>query len=178
MESNIKNYKEENENLRLKLELCNRELLLKQKEHELYRLKHNVCRKRKSKFPIKFKPKILKPSEINTNEINNDFKNVPEIEDLYEEAPDKDLPKPSINDKVLTREDQVRKWYNKSKDDEVIVEPYKEPRISLIDKSPKGYIEQYKLDILSTYIENQITKNKDIIKETLLKDLKNLKGLE
>ena len=32
MENNIKNYKEENENLRLKLELCNRKLLLKQKE--------------------------------------------------------------------------------------------------------------------------------------------------
>ena len=37
MENNIKNYKEENENLRLKLELCAKELLLKQKELELYR---------------------------------------------------------------------------------------------------------------------------------------------
>ena len=151
------------------------------KSESFRKRKSKVCRKRKSKVPIKFKPKTLKPSEITpneitTNEINNDFKNVPEIEDLYEEAPDKDLPKPSINDKVLTREDQVRKWYNKSKDDEVIVEPYKEPRISLIDKSPKGYIKQYKLDIISSYIENQITKNKDIIKETLLEDLKKLKG--
>ena len=38
MENNIKNYKKENENLRLKLELCNRELLLNQKDLELYRL--------------------------------------------------------------------------------------------------------------------------------------------
>ena len=56
MENNIKYYKQENENLKLKLELCNRKLLLKQKELELYRLKSNGCRKRKSKFPIK--PKI------------------------------------------------------------------------------------------------------------------------
>ena len=34
MENNI-NYIEENENIRLKLELCNRQLLLKQKELEL-----------------------------------------------------------------------------------------------------------------------------------------------
>ena len=47
MENNIKKYKEENENLRLKLELCNRELLLKQKELELYKLKHKVCRHNK-----------------------------------------------------------------------------------------------------------------------------------
>ena len=63
MENNIKNYKEENENLRLKLELSNRQVLLKQKELELYRLKSKVCRTRKSKFPIKFKPKFLKPIE-------------------------------------------------------------------------------------------------------------------
>ena len=74
MENNIKNYKEENENLRLKLELCNRKLLLKQKELELYRLKSNGCRKRKSKFPIKFKPKILKPNEIKPFEFKNDPK--------------------------------------------------------------------------------------------------------
>ena len=54
MKNNIQNYKKENENLRLKLELCNRELLLKQKELEIYKLKHNVCKKRKSKFPINF----------------------------------------------------------------------------------------------------------------------------
>ena len=103
MEKNIKNYKEENENLRLQIELCNRQLLLKQKELEVYRLKSNcwkrkskVCKKRKSKVQLNFNPinlKDLKPNEINpceitTNEINNDFKNVPEIKDLYEEAPD------------------------------------------------------------------------------------------
>ena len=38
MENSIKNYKEENENLRLQLEVCNRQLLLKQKEIELFRL--------------------------------------------------------------------------------------------------------------------------------------------
>ena len=43
--------------------------------------------------------------------------------------------------------------------------------------SPKGYIIHYKLDIISEYIENQIIKNRDIIKETLLEDLINLKGL-
>ena len=46
MENNIINQKEENDNLRLKLELCNRKLLRKEKELELYRLKqqnkHNV----------------------------------------------------------------------------------------------------------------------------------------
>ena len=46
MENNIKNYKEENKNLRLNLKLCNRKLLLKQKELELYRLKSNGCRKK------------------------------------------------------------------------------------------------------------------------------------
>ena len=94
MENNI-NYIEENENIRLKLELCNRQLLLKQKELELYRLKSDfrkrkskVCRKRKSKFPIKFKPKILKPNKI----IPIEFKNPPEIEQLYDILPEKDLP--------------------------------------------------------------------------------------
>ena len=69
MENNIINYKEENENLRLKLELCHRKLLLKQKELELYRLKSNGCKKRKSKFPINFKPKILKPNVIKPIEL-------------------------------------------------------------------------------------------------------------
>ena len=32
--------------------------------------------------------------------------------------------------------------------------------------------------MISEYIENQIIKNRDIIKETLLEDLKNLKGLK
>ena len=72
MEKNIKNYKEENENLRLKLELCNKELYLKKKG--IIWLKSKVCRKRKSKFSIKFKPKILKP---------NEFKNDPKIAELY-----------------------------------------------------------------------------------------------
>ena len=73
MANNIKIYKEENENLRLKLELCNRKLLLKQKELELYRLKSKGCGKRKSKLPINFKPKILKPNEnlLNLKMIQN-----------------------------------------------------------------------------------------------------------
>ena len=38
MEKNIKNYKEESENIRLKLELCNRELeLSKRREIEIYK---------------------------------------------------------------------------------------------------------------------------------------------
>ena len=40
-------------------------------------------------------------------------------------------------------------------DDDFIIEPYKKPTIVLIDKSPKGYINQYKLDIVSEYIANQ-----------------------
>ena len=62
-------------------------------------------------------------------------------------------------------------------DDDLIIEPHQKPTIVLFDKSPKGYIKQYKLDIISEYMENQIIKNRDIIKETLLEDLKYLKGL-
>ena len=71
----------------MKLELCNRKLLLKQKELELYRLKSKACRKRKSKFPIKFKPKILKPNEIKPIEFKNDLK----IDQLYEVTSKKEL---------------------------------------------------------------------------------------
>ena len=39
MENNIKKCQEENEYLRLQLELCNRQLLLKQKELKLYKFK-------------------------------------------------------------------------------------------------------------------------------------------
>ena len=50
MENNIINYKEENENLRLKLELCNRELeLSKQRKIELFKqknLNYYVCKKK------------------------------------------------------------------------------------------------------------------------------------
>ena len=45
-----------------------------QKETKLYKLKHKVCRKRKSKFPIKFKPKILKPDpkeELPKSDVKN-----------------------------------------------------------------------------------------------------------
>ena len=40
----------------------------------------------------------------------------------------------------------------------------------------KTYIKQYKLDIISDYVENQIIHNIKIIKEILLKDLKKIKG--
>ena len=53
---------------------------------------------------------------------------------------------------------------------EVRIEPYKKPTIVLIGKSPKSFIKQYILNIISEFIENQIIKNRDIIKETLLED--------
>ena len=69
----------------------------------------------------------------------------------------------------------MKREFNINKDDELVIESHKKPTILLIDKSPKGYIKQYKLDIISEYIKNQIIKTRDIIKETLLEDLKNLK---
>ena len=75
-------------------------------------------------------------------------------------------------------EDKMKMELNINKNYELIIEAYKKPTIVLIDKSPKGYIKQYKLDIISEYIENQIIKNRDIITETLLEDLKNLKGFK
>ena len=173
MENNIKNYNEENENLKLKLEWCNRILLLKQKEHELYRLKSNGCRKRKSKFPINFKPKILKPNEIKPIEVKND----PKIDQLYEMTSTEELLQSDIKNELITKENKMKREFNINKDDDLIIEPHKKPTIVFIDKTPKGYIKQYKLDIISEYIENQIIKNRDIIKETLLEHLKNLKGL-
>ena len=118
MENNIIIYKKENENLKLKLELCNRKLLLKQKELELYRLKFKGCRKRKFKFPINFKPKILKPNEMKPIE----FKNDPEIEELYEIVPKEELPQCDIKT-LITKEDDLKMKFNI--DDDLIIEPYK-----------------------------------------------------
>ena len=55
-------------------------------------------------------------------------------------------------------------------------EPYIKPAITLIEKTQKGYIKMYKLCIVSKYVEDQIISNRDIIKETLLKDLLKLKS--
>ena len=43
-------------------------------------------------------------------------------------------------------------------DDDLIIAPHKKPTIVLIDKSPKGYIKQYKIDIISKYIETKLLK--------------------
>ena len=88
-------------------------LLLKQKELELYRLKSNGCRKKKSKFPINFKPKILKPNEIKPIE----FKNDPEIEELYEIVPKEELLQCDIIKNLLIPMEDKMKWeLNISKD--------------------------------------------------------------
>ena len=48
-------------------------------------------------------------------------------------------------------EDKMKWEFNINKNDELLIEPYKKPTIVLVDQSPKGYIKQYKLDIISEY---------------------------
>ena len=89
-----------------------------QKEIELYKLRYKVCIKKKSKFPIKFKPKILKPNEMKPIE----FKNDPEIEELYEIVPKEELPQCDIKN-LITKEDDLKRKFNI--DDDLIIEPHK-----------------------------------------------------
>ena len=124
---------------------------------EFRKRKSKVSRKRKSKFQINLKPKILKPNEINPNEINPmEFKNKLEIDQLYETIPEQELAE-LVLPKLRPKEENLKRELN-IKDSDIIKEPYKKPTIVLIDKSPKGYIKQYKIDIISEYIKTQIIK--------------------
>ena len=53
-----------------------------------------------------------------------------------------------------------------------------ETEINLIANSPEQYIKSYKLKVISYDIEHQLIKNKNIIRETLSKDLTIHKGLK
>ena len=188
MENSI-NYQLENENLRLKIELCNKqlelkekEIILKDKEIELLRVAKDkeieLSRVAKDKEPIILKPtetkevdKVLNPIETKEEPIEteaDDFKNTKEVEELYHVEPKKaDEKEPK---KLILMKDKVKKTFGINED--VILEQYIEPKITLVNSSPKKYIKQYKLDIVSRYIEDQIINNRNIIKEKLIDDLK------
>ena len=48
--------------------------------------------------------------------------------------------------------------------------------IILDDQTPKGYLKTYKLGITGTTLEDQVINSRDIIKETLQRDLKRKKS--
>ena len=50
--------------------------------------------------------------------------------------------------------------------------------IVLDDQTPKEYLKTYKLGITATTLEDQVINSRDIIKETLQKDLNRNKGLK
>ena len=52
------------------------------------------------------------------------------------------------------------------------------PKIKLIDRSPKQYIKRYRLNIVNNDLENHFIATRNIIRETLLKDLTIHKGLK
>ena len=91
------------------------------------------------------------------------------IEDL---KIDKNLPEKDRYN--LIHEEFVLRLYEPLKDEEKKIIP----TIELIAHSPKKYIKQYKVGIVSKLIDRQLLINENIIKETLLKDLAIHNGLK
>lgn len=58
------------------------------------------------------------------------------------------------------------------------MEDLEKPRIKLTEKNTKHYIKQYKLNILSRFIENQIIRSREVIEKVLKKDLLKPKQLK
>ena len=59
----------------------------------------NVCRKKKSKFPINFNPKNLKPNDINCD---------PKVDKIYEILPKESLLKSHIKKLLISIEDKMK----------------------------------------------------------------------
>ena len=99
--------------------------------------------------------------------------------------------KPVPNSKLISENEKLKKMFNLKDDEDVIDEEKIEPTIetvvekdettksiTLTDKTPKGYLKTYKIGITATTLEDQVINSRDIIKETLKKDLKRNKGLK
>ena len=175
-----------NKKIELKnLELKEKELLIREKEvnnsHPIVKEKEVINSHDEEKLhEMNFKEKEMEKEMKNNPNVEiikqkeDPYQNTLDMEGLFVHGDPNKLDKTKLGNKLLTVEEKYKLRYN----EELDLKENKEPKITLVSTTPKRYIREYVVDIISDYIENQLIKNRAIIKETLMKDLKKNSGLK
>ena len=81
-------------------------------------------------------------------------------------------------DEVINEEEVEPTIQTTIEKDEEEISSKSSKSITLTVETPKGYLKTYKIGITGTTLEDHVINSRDIIKETLKKDLKKNKGLK
>ena len=139
-------------------------------------------RNEKNKSQEELKNQYLKILLKEDNTINQPVKDDKKFNDCVEKCMNE---KQEPNSKLILENEKFKKLFNLKDDEEIINEEEIEPTIktvvekdettksiTLTDETPKGYLKTNKIGITATTLEDQVINSRDIIKETLKKDLK------